>query len=37
MKLRKLIIRVNYALVPLTCNQLAIIDLEDVDNVENYN
>jgi len=37
MKLRKLIIKEDHALVPLTWNQYAIIDLEDIERVGKYN
>lgn len=34
---RKPIIKENYALIPLTRNKFAVIDLEDVEKVEKYN
>jgi len=37
MKLRKLIIKEDHALVPLTQNQYAMIDLEDVERVGKFN
>ena len=36
MKKRELIIKSDYALVPLTQGKFAIIDLEDVDKIKNY-
>jgi len=37
MKKRDIIIKSNYALIPLTQNKLTIIDLEDVERVSRYN
>ena len=36
MKRRKIIIKSEYALVPLTQNKFAIIDLEDIERIEKY-
>ena len=36
-KLRKLVIKDDHALVPLTQSQFAIIDLEDIDKINKYN
>ena len=37
MEVREIIIKSNYALVPLTQGKFAIIDLDDIDKVKDYN